>query len=78
LDEFDASLFDGGQVSKDAQLFLWFQYLVAFTGSPLEIVHKNILTKHMDGLLLQYPSIHGLRESSNGCRQVQVFPKRQL
>jgi hypothetical protein len=67
LDEFDASVFDGNQVAKDAKLFLQFKHLVAFTGSPLETVHKNIVTKHLGGLFLQYPSLDGLRGRGNVC-----------
>jgi hypothetical protein len=67
LDEFDASVFDGNQVEKDAKLFLQFKHLVAFTGSHLEVVHKNIVRKHLDGLFLQYPSLDGLQGRGNVC-----------
>jgi hypothetical protein len=56
--------------------FLKFKYFVAFTGSPLEIVHKNTITKHLGGIILTYPSLEVLEGKNNQCKGKDIYAKR--
>jgi hypothetical protein len=58
------------------ELFLKFKYFVAFTGSPLEIVHKNTIRKHLGGMILTYPSLEALEGKDNLCKSKEVYAKR--
>lgn len=49
---------------------------MAFTGSPLDIVHKNTVTKHLGGIILTYPSLEALEGKDNICKGKEVYDKR--
>lgn len=49
---------------------------MAFTGSPLEIVHKNTIAKNLGGMILTYPSLEALEGKDNICKGKEVYDKR--
>lgn len=78
LDEFDVTLFaqDVDQVKLAA--FAVPKKIVAFTGSPLEKYHKNLIKNYFDVAPLNYPGFEKISGVSNICLHQEVFSTRKL
>lgn len=67
LDEFDLTLFDP-DINKDKlSLFTTPSKLVAFTGSPLEKSHTNLINNYFGVVPLNYPGFEKISGVSSVC-----------
>jgi hypothetical protein len=78
LDEFDLTLFDKTITQRELSFFTVPKQVLAFTGSPLETYHTNLVTKYFGVIPLKYPNFEKINGSSNLCKLEEVYPTRKL